>query len=275
MLASGVLALAVAGGGVAAAGAASAHPFPVPKAAGSVALAHPAQYVSFNVQAGPGRHHGWIDYANFMYRAPFAHTNVWNILGNSHHGKHALVFTVGSSTYAHTMYVTSVTPTSTTATSFSGTGFFNDDPVGYAWTVKGTVTEDQVSFTITYTGKADPGYILTATGAIAAKDGSVSGTATDNRGNTLKFTMPAGSAFQVLRFQAAVNWVAIGRYDATFGFTVPRMPVRLAGLHMIAKVHDGGPGFHHDTYAQGIAFWGHFGKVIQFPITSGNIFVHR
>ena len=72
-----------------------------------------------------------------------------------------------------------------------------------------------------------------------------------------------------------MTWAAIYRHNATFGFTVPRMPVRLAGLHMIAKVHDGGPGFHHDTYAQGIAFRGHFGRVIQFPITSGNIFVHR
>ena len=59
------------------------------------------------------------------------------------------------------------------------------------------------------------------------------------------------------------------------GFTVPRMPVRLAGLHMIAKVHDGGPGFTHDTYAQGVAFWGHFGQVFPYKITSGNIFVHR
>ena len=53
ILISGALALAVAGGSVATAGAASAHPVPVPKAAGSVALAHPAQYVTFKAQAGP------------------------------------------------------------------------------------------------------------------------------------------------------------------------------------------------------------------------------
>jgi hypothetical protein len=269
MLASGAVALAVAGGGVATAGAASAHPFPVPKAAGSVALAHPAQYVSFNVQAGHGRHHGWIDYANFMYKAPFAHTNVWNIGGT-----HPLVFTVGSSTYAHTMYVTSVTPVSTTATSFSGTGTYNADPSHYTWKVSGTVNKANVSFSILYTGTANPGYTLTANGVIAP-NGSVSGTATDSNNLTLPFTMPAGSAFQVLRFQAPVTWATIGRHNATFGFTVPRMPVRLAGLHMIAKVHDGGPGFRFDTYAQGVAFWGHFGRVIQYPITSGNIFVHR
>jgi hypothetical protein len=267
MLASGVLALAVAGGGVATAGAASAHPFPVPKAAGSVALAHPAQYVSFNVQAGHGRHHGWIDYANFMYRAPFAHTNVWNIGGASQ-----LTFTAGGTTYQHTMQVDTVTPVSTTATSFSGTGKWNDDPT-YTWTVTGAVSYEHVSFSILYTG-TNKGYSLTATGVIA-RDGSVSGTATDSNKLTLPFTMPAGSAFQVLRYQAPVAWATIGRHDATFGFTVPRMPVRLAGLRMIVRVHDGGPGFAFDTYAQGVAFWGHFGRVIQYPITSGNIFVHR
>ena len=269
ILFSGALALAVAGGSVATAGAASAHPVPVPKATGSVALAHPAQYVSFAAQAGHGRYHGWIDYANFMYKAPFAHTNVWNIGGT-----HPLVFTVGTSAYAHTMNVTTVTPVSTTATSFSGVGTYNPNPTDYKWTVSGTVNKEHVSFSILYTGKADPGYKLTATGVIA-RDGSVSGTATDSNGLTLPFTMPAGSAFQVLRFQAPVSWATIGRHNATFGFTVPRMPVRLAGLHLIAKVHDGGPGFKYDTYAQGVAFWGHFGKVFPYTITSGNILVHR
>lgn len=269
MLISGTLALAVAGGSVATAGAASAHPLPVPKATGSVALAHPTQYVSFDVKGGPGRYHGWIDYANFMYRAPFAHTNVWNIGGT-----HQLVFTVGSSTYAHTMHVTSVTPTSTTATSFTGFGTYNPNATDYKWTISGTVSYNKVSFIITYTGKADTGYTLTVTGATIARDGSVSGTATDSNKLTLPFTMPAGSAFQVLRFTAPVTWASIGRHDATFGYTVPWMHVRLAGTHMIVKVHDGGPGFP-DTYAQGIAFWGHFGKVFPYKITSGNILVHR
>jgi hypothetical protein len=265
MLIGGALALAVAGGSVATAGAASAHPVPVPKVTGTVALAHPAQYVTFKAQAGHGRYHGWIDYANFKYRAPFAHTNVWNI------GKASeLTFTVGGATYKHTMKVDTVTPVSTIKTQFSGTGKFLGTEA-YTWTINGTVSYDQVSFKIAY----DQGnYSLTATGVIA-RDGSVSGTATDSNSLTLPFTMPAGSAFQVLRFQAPVTWATIGRHDATFGFTVPRMPVRLAGLHMIAKVHDGGPGFTYDTYAMGVAFWGHFGKTIQFPITSGNIFVHR
>ena len=268
ILASGAVLLAVAGGSVATAGAAGAHVRPVPKAAGNVALAHPSQYVSFKVQGGPGRYHGWIDYANFMYRAPFAHTNVWNIGGASQ-----LTFTVGGAAYQHTMKVDTVTPVSTTATAFSGTGTWNDDPTHYTWTVTGTVKLNAVSFKITYTG-ANKDYWVTGNGLVKP-DGSVVGTATDRDGHALNFTMPARSAFQVLRFQAPVTWASIGRHDATFGFTVPKMAVRLAGLHLIAKVHDGGLGYQHDTYAQGVAFWGHFGKVIRYPITSGNIVVHR
>jgi len=266
ILFSGALALAVAGGSVATAGAASAHPVPVPKATGSVALAHPTQYVTFNVKGGHSRYHGWIDYANFMYKAPFAHTNVWNIGQASQ-----LTFTVGSTAYNHAMKIDTVTPLSTTMTQFSGTGKYLGTEA-YTWTINGTVSYDHVAFKIAYD---QTNYSLTATGVIA-RDGSVSGTATDSNNVTLPFTMPAGSAFQVLRFQAPVTWAAFGRHhDATFGFTVPWMPVRVAGLHLIAKVHDGGPGFTYDTYAMGVAFWGHFGKTIQFPITSGNIFVHR
>jgi len=266
ILVSGALALAVAGGSAATAGVANAHPVPVPKATGSVALAHPTQYVTFNVKGGHSRHHGWIDYANFMYKAPFAHTNVWNI------GKASgLTFTVGGTAYQHAMKVSTVTPSSTTMTQFSGTGKYLGTEA-YTWTINGTVSYDTVSFKIAYDQVS---YSLAATGQIK-HDGSVIGTATASDGQTLAFAMPAGSAFQVLRFQAPVAWATFGRHhDATFGFTVPRMPVRLAGLHMIAKVHDGGPGFAHDTYAQGIAFWGHFGKVFPYEITSGNIFVHR
>ena len=74
MFASGVLALAVAGGSGATAGAAAATPRPVPKATGSVALAiprhAPTEYTSFTAFAGPGRYHGSVDYANFAYTIP-------------------------------------------------------------------------------------------------------------------------------------------------------------------------------------------------------------
>jgi hypothetical protein len=268
ILASGTLALAVAGTGVATAGAASAHPRPVPTATGSVALAG-SQYVSFTASAGPGRHHGQIDYANFMYRA-FG-TNVWNIMG-----KHALVFAGSSGTqYAHTMKVTSITPVSTVKTTFLGTGSYNADPKHYAWTVTGTVDKNVISFKITYAStSADPGYWVSGTGVIAP-NGSVSSTnVLDRNGNKLTFTMPAGSAFQVLRYTAPVTWAVIKGHDARFGYVIPKgTPWWLAGKSMVVKVHDGGR-YHHDTYASGFGTFWRTGLLRYYPITSGDILVH-
>jgi hypothetical protein len=268
MLASGAVVLAVAGGGVAAAGAASARPLPsVPTATGNVALSGPIQYESFAAFAGRSRNHGWVDYANFTYPDPG--TRVWNIGGT-----HTLTFTVGGSTYQHTMNVTTVTPLSTHSTSFSGTGTYNPDPTAYTWTVSGTVNWNVVKFTIVYTGTANPGYKVSGRGVIAA-DGSVSGTATDSNGATLAFTMPAGSAFEVLNYTARVTWAAVYQHrNANFVFTIPkRAPAGLAGLCIIVKVHDGGPGHVHDTYAHGVCTSPHNGPVNQYPITSGNITV--
>ncbi len=50
----------------------------------------------------------------------------------------------------------------------------------------------------------------------------MSGTAHDSNGLTLPFTMPAGSAFQVLRYQAPVTWAVISGHNARFGFTIPK-----------------------------------------------------
>ena len=268
ILASGTLALAVAGTSVATASAATTHPTHVPTATGSVALAG-TQYVSFTASAGFGRHHGQIDYANFMHRA-FG-TNVWNVMG-----QHALVFADSSGTqYAHTMQVTSVTPMSTVMTTFSGTGTYNADPSHYTWTVTGTVDLNVISFKITYAStSADPGYWVSGTGVIA-RDGSVSGTSTDRNQAKLTFTMPAGSAFQVLRYTAPVTWAVIRGHDARFGYVIPRgAPWRLAGLPMVVKVHDGGR-YHPDTYATGVGTFWHYGWLRYYPITSGDIIVHR
>jgi len=266
ILASGTLALAVVGTSVATAGAASAHPVPVPTATGSVALAG-TQYVSFTASAGPGRHHGQIDYANFMYRA-FG-TNVWNIMG-----QHALVFADSSGTqYAHTMKVTSITPVSTVKTTFLGTGTYNADPSHYTWTVTGTVDKNVVSFKITYTG-ADLGYWVSGTGVIA-RDGSISGTTIDRNQAKLTFTMPAGSAFQVLRYTAPVTWAVIRGHDARFGYVIPRgAPWWLAGKSMVVKVHDGGR-YHQDTYATGFGTFWRNGWLRYYPITSGDIIIVR
>ena len=265
ILASGAVALMAVGTG--AAGASSALARPVPAATGHVALANPSQYVNFAALAGHSRNHGSINYANFTY--PLPGTHVWNISGT-----HPLVFTVGGSTYAHTMTVDKVTPVSTHSTWFSGTGTYVGHPT-YTWTVRGTVNWNAVSFSIVYTG-TDKGYSLKGHGLIA-RDGSVSGTATDNRGNTLTFTMDKGSAFEVLRYTAPVAWAFVNRHgNASFGYTIPKwLPKGLAGLHIVVKVHDGGFGFKHDAFGFGVATSRFNGPVTYYKITSGNILVRR
>lgn len=259
MLASGALALVVAGTGVASAGAASAHPTPVPKATGNVALAGPIQYASFSVFAGPGRYHGSIDYANFMVAAP--RTHVWNI-GNAN----TLTFAAGSSIYKHKMTVATVTPLSTHATRFSGTGSYIANSA-VKWTIKGTVNWNAVSFTIAYTGTGAP-YKVSGYGWIKP-DGSVSGIARDSHGLKLSFTMPAHSAMEVFRYKATVTSAFILGHNATFKYTIPT-GVPFAGTHVVVKVHDGGR-FQPDTWAHGVVG----GTLAQYKITSGNIFVGR
>jgi hypothetical protein len=246
----------------------AARPLPsAPTATGNVALSGPIQYESFAAFAGRSRDHGWVDYANFTYPDPG--TRVWNIGGT-----HPLTFAVGGSAYQHTINVTTLTPLSAHSTSFSGTGTYNPDPTAYTWTVSGTVNRNAVKFTIVYTGTADPGYTVSGRGVIAA-NGSVSGTATDSNRATLTFTMPAGSAFEVLNYTAPVTWAAVYQHhNANFVFTIPKKaPAGLAGLRIIVKVHDGGPGHAHDTYAHGACTSPHNGPVNQYPITSGNITV--
>ena len=275
MLASVAIAFVAVGGGTTAAGAATTHPSPMPMASGNVALAMPAQpsvptqYASFTAfpRSGWSNYHGWVDYANFTY--PASHTNVWNIAG-----QHQLTFKLGSGTYAHTMTVSTVTPTSTHSTKFSGTGTYNVDPAQYKWTVSGTVDWNAVTFSIVYTG-ANSGYKLSGHGWIA-KDGSVSGFARDSNGKVLSFTMAKGSAFQVLRYTAQVTWTSVSGHNASFGYTIPKSaPKGLAGLHIVVKVHDGGSGYQHDTWAHGVTTSWHNGPVTNYPITSGNILVRR
>jgi hypothetical protein len=118
---------------------------------------------------------------------------------------------------------------------FSGTGVYNTDHT-YTWTVNGTVNWNSIWFSIVYTG-TNAGYRVSGHGWIAA-DGSVSGTARDSNGLTLPFTMPAGSAFQVLSYQAPVRWAVINGHSARFGFTIPSSaPAALAGLPIVVKAH--------------------------------------
>jgi len=74
-----------------------------------------------------------------------------------------------------------------------------------------------------------------------------------------------------------VTGAIIKAHNARFGFTIPASaPSGLAGLHIVVKVHDGGtPGWKYDTYAHGVATSWLNGPVTYYPITSGNIVVHR
>jgi hypothetical protein len=247
--------------------AASASTTPLPTARGHVALAGPLQYAKFDVHTHTSNH-GWFNYTNF--ESPASGTHVWNISKAS-----SLTFTLGGSTYAHTMNVTSVKALSPYETRFAGTGHYNADPTT-TWSIKGVVNSDALSFSIVYTGGTDAGYWINGHGLIAA-DGSVSGTAVDRNGNTPGFTMPAGSAFPVLHYRATVAGAIIRTHNARFQFTIPASaPAGLAGLNIVVKVHDGGtPGRVYDTYGHGVATGWLTGPVTYYPITSGNIVVHR
>ena len=269
IVASGALALAVVGGSVAGAGTASAHMTPVPTATSSVALAGPVyhptpgpiQYSSFFVFGGRGYYHGWIKYANFTRHA--FRTNVWNIIGT-----HQLNFDFSGIPYVHTMQVTTVTPTSNYSSTFSGTGTYNAD-TSYTWTVSGTVTGNALSFTITY-NNTSPAYVVTGNGVINP-DGSVTGTATAvNPTQSLGFTMPAGSAFQVLSYKAPVMWTYFWDHTALFGYRIP-WGTPWAGLPVVVKVYDGGHFHMPDSFAMGVLFR----PLIPYQITSGYIIVHH
>jgi len=256
LLTSGALVLALGGTAVATAGGASAAQLRqhhiVQVAAGSVALANPLQYADF-VAVPRGHHHGSIDYTNFTYPDPG--TGVWNISGAT-----AITFTAGSTNYAHTLDVTSLTATSNHSTKFSGTGAYGTQ---YTWVITGSVNWNHLKFTITYNNVA---YAVTGRGQIAA-DGSVTGTATDTNKTALTFTMPAGSAYSVLNYQAKVTRASVSHHRAAFTFIIPKnAPAGLAGLDILVKVHAGGPN-SGGTWAHGVAP----GPVTNYPITSGRI----
>jgi hypothetical protein len=134
--------------------------------------------------------------------------------------------------------------------------------------VTGLVSGSDISFTIVYTGTS-AGYTFSAVGTIAP-DGSMSGTATDSLlQSPLTWTVPAGSALEVLSYTASVSCAVVDvvASDATFVFTIPPgFPPDLSGLNIVAKVHDGGtPGTNGDTYAAGVATGPCVGSVTNYP----------
>jgi hypothetical protein len=147
---------------------------------------------------------------------------------------------------------------------FSGTGSYNGQ-AGATWKIAGFVDRNQLRAVIEYTGTLQPGYKVFLAGKVAA-DGSVAGTARSSQGQGLTFTMPTGAFASVLHYHAAIQSDQIGRHDATFRFTIPRgEPAGLAGVKVTVKVHDGGWGRAHDTYAHGVTGT----PLSPYPITGG------
>jgi len=92
-------------------------------------------------------------------------------------GQHAIVFTCGGGSYAHTL-----------TDGFPGSGTYDANP-GYTWVMTGDITENDITFKILYTG-INAGYTLNGIGTINL-NGSIHGT-TD--GNCQTFDMLAGTA---------------------------------------------------------------------------------
>ena len=91
-----------------------------------------------------------------------------------------------SGPYVHNMSITTEKWDGT----FSGTGAYANPPPAYTWGVTGDVTGNNVSMVITYdqpVGATFP-YVVTLTGTVAAGGASMSGTASDNQGNTYTWT---------------------------------------------------------------------------------------
>jgi hypothetical protein len=227
------------------AGAASAstvsHP-PVPReAVGSVELGSPLQYEQFLALQGFGRNHGFVDYTNWQYAEPGSGVYA------PQSGPQQLVFTYEGQPYAHTLNGgLKLVALSPERLQFSGTGAYNGG--GITWKITGQVSKDRLTAVIAYDGQS---YKVTLVGKVA-KDGSVSGTAKSSTGQALTFTMPAGSFVSVLHYVAPIKSDQIGRHDATFQFTIPSQVAGLAGTKVTVKVHDGGRGAKHDTYAHGV-----------------------
>jgi hypothetical protein len=233
------------------------------EAAGSVELGSPLQYEQF-LAIQNGRFHGGVDYTNWTYLEPGS-----GVFAPAA-GSHALIFTYQGSTYAHTLngglHLVALSPN---RLAFTGSGSYNGQ-TGATWAISGRVVDNKVKATITYNGTLNPGYRLTLTGTVA-NDGSVSGTAESSQGQALTFTLPAGSFASVLHYVAPIRSAQVQRRNATFQFTIPASVPGLAGTKITVKVHDGGFGRAHDTYAAGVTGT----TLTSYPIIGGpGIYVH-
>jgi hypothetical protein len=228
------------------------------EAIGSMELGNPLQYETF-LALQSGRNHGDVDYTNWTYTE--AGSGVWAPAS----GSHALVFTYQGSPYSHTLNNgLTLVAMSPDRLAFSGSGEYGQAGATATWAISGHVTDGSLGATITYNGTLTPGYKVTLSGMVAT-DGSVSGTALSSTGQALTFTMPAGTFVSVLHYVAPFSKVQVQGHDATLQFTIPASVPGLAGTRVTVKVHDGGPGARHDTYAAGVTGT----RLIPYPIIDG------
>jgi len=229
-----------------------------PHLTGSVALAAPEQYATFNNISGtPSASSGSFSYTNFTVADPGS--GVWSLAKGS---PIEIDFGLGGGNYPHHLIVDSIQPTGLSSFTFSGHGSFDPDP-SYTWTATGSVTGTALSMHIAYTG-TQAGYTLDFTGTINA-DGSVTGTSfSDSLGRTLSVSMPAGSLFQALDYTAPVSNVGFAGTNASFNSAIPVGHV-YAGTGFTIHVNDGGSPGTFDTYQQ---------DGTGYSITSGNLVVH-
>ena len=122
---------------------------PPREAYGSVELGSPLQYEQFLALQGFGRYRGDVDYTNWTYAEPGS--GVFAPVA----GPDALVFSLGSSTYAHTLNGAglNLVALSPTQLAFSGTGSYNG-PGNITWTIRGQVNGSRLRATIAYNGSA-------------------------------------------------------------------------------------------------------------------------
>lgn len=125
-------------------------------------------------------------------------------------GTYTIQYFLGGGEYDHTDTIT-VTSFGDPTESFSGTGYYNPDH-SYTETISGTLTGDDLAFTVVYTG-TNAGYTVNAVGTVA-NDGSLSGTAT---GPGQNFTWTAVGKARPFGFTASCS---VGTFVSSIGGTV-------------------------------------------------------
>lgn len=125
-------------------------------------------------------------------------------------------FVCGGGHYLHTLNTVT-----NTAGVLEGAGWYNPDH-SYTWNMTGDISDDNINFSILYTGTA-AGSVYNASGVIAS-NGSISGTVDSN---CQTFTMAAGSA---VRFEGNHGqWVKMSGDKQEAAQSKVGMPVQSNG----------------------------------------------